>query len=104
MRDSKKGSYAFIYCIGSAKGLYACIYWKKWRFGGVTPIPQLSQLSQLHCIIIQGGKACGIDACSDAKLQEESRGVPGKPFNHFDSDGKSNPLALIILMFLLIDG
>ena len=39
MRDSKKGFYAFIYCIGSAKGLYACIYWKKWRFGQVTPMP-----------------------------------------------------------------
>ena len=24
---------------GSAKGLYACIYWKKWRFGRVLPIP-----------------------------------------------------------------
>ena len=23
----------------SAKGLYACIYWKKWRFGRVLPIP-----------------------------------------------------------------
>ena len=23
----------------SAKGLYACIYWKKWRFGQVTPMP-----------------------------------------------------------------
>ena len=23
----------------SAKGLYACIYWKKWRFGRVTPMP-----------------------------------------------------------------
>ena len=31
--------YAFVYCIGSAKGLYACIYWKKWRFGRVTPMP-----------------------------------------------------------------
>ena len=38
-RDSKKGFYAFIYCIGSSKGLYACIYWKKWRFGRVTPMP-----------------------------------------------------------------
>ena len=32
------------YCLvlsgtGSAKGLYACIYWKKWRFGQVTLIP-----------------------------------------------------------------
>ena len=26
-------------CIGSAKGLYACIYWKKWRFGRVLPMP-----------------------------------------------------------------
>ena len=25
--------------IGSAKGLYACIYWKKWRFGRVTLMP-----------------------------------------------------------------
>ena len=24
---------------GSAKGLYACIYWKKWRFGWVLPMP-----------------------------------------------------------------
>ena len=23
----------------SAKGLYACIYWKKWRFGQVLPMP-----------------------------------------------------------------
>ena len=37
MRDSKKGFYAFIYCIGSVKCLYACIYWKKWRFGQVLP-------------------------------------------------------------------
>ena len=34
------------YCLvlggtGSAKGLYACIYWeKKWRFGRVTLVPQ----------------------------------------------------------------
>ena len=32
------------YCLvfggrGSAKGLYACIYWKKWRFGQVLPMP-----------------------------------------------------------------
>ena len=32
------------YCLvfggrGSAKGLYACIYWKKWRFGRVLPMP-----------------------------------------------------------------
>ena len=32
------------YCLvlggtGSAKGLCACIYWKKWRFGQVTPMP-----------------------------------------------------------------
>ena len=39
MRDSKKGFYAFIYCIGSVKCLYACIYWKKWRFGQVLPMP-----------------------------------------------------------------
>ena len=24
---------------GSVKGLYACIYWKKWRFGRVLPMP-----------------------------------------------------------------
>ena len=36
---SVEGTYAFIYCIGSAKGLYACIYWKKWRFGQVLPMP-----------------------------------------------------------------
>ena len=24
---------------GSAKGSYACIYWKKWRFGRVSPMP-----------------------------------------------------------------
>ena len=23
----------------SVQGLYACIYWKKWRFGQVTPMP-----------------------------------------------------------------
>ena len=23
----------------SAKGSYACIYWKKWRFGRVSPMP-----------------------------------------------------------------
>ena len=39
VRDSKKGFYAFIYCIGSVKCLYACIYWKKWRFGQVLPLP-----------------------------------------------------------------
>merc|ERR1711978_90882 len=32
------------YCLilggtGSVKGLYACIYWKKWRFGRVLPMP-----------------------------------------------------------------
>ena len=32
------------YCLvlggtGSAKGVYACIYWKKWRFGRVLPMP-----------------------------------------------------------------
>ena len=32
------------YCLvlggtGSAKGLNACIFWKKWRFGRVTPMP-----------------------------------------------------------------
>ena len=26
-------------CIGSVKCLYACIHWKKWRFGRVLPIP-----------------------------------------------------------------
>ena len=26
-------------CIRSAKGLYSCIYWKKWRFGQVSPMP-----------------------------------------------------------------
>ena len=25
--------------IGSVKCLYACIYWKKWRFGQVLPMP-----------------------------------------------------------------
>ena len=33
-------------CIGSAKGLYACIYWKKWRFGRVTPMPHTLTHSQ----------------------------------------------------------
>ena len=46
MRDSKKGFYAFIYCIGLSKGLYACIYWKKWRFGRVTPMPDILTHSQ----------------------------------------------------------
>ena len=32
------------YCLvscgkASAKGLYACIHWEKWRFGRVTPLP-----------------------------------------------------------------
>ena len=35
------------YCLvfggtGSAKGLYACIYWKKLRFGRVLPMPDIS--------------------------------------------------------------
>ena len=30
----------------SAKGLYACIYWKKWRFGRVTPMPHISQTKE----------------------------------------------------------
>ena len=39
------------YCLvldgtGSAKGLYACIYWKKWRFGRVTPMPDTLTHSQ----------------------------------------------------------
>ena len=34
-------------CIGSAKGLYACIYWKKWRFGQVTPMPDRQQNIEL---------------------------------------------------------
>ena len=25
--------------VGTESGLYACIYWKKWRFGLVLPIP-----------------------------------------------------------------
>merc|ERR1711994_177274 len=25
----------------SAKGLFACIYWKKWRFGRVLPMPDI---------------------------------------------------------------
>ena len=34
------------YCLvlggtGSAKGVYACIYWKKWRFGRVLPMPDI---------------------------------------------------------------
>ena len=33
-------------CIGSAKGFYACIYWKKWRFGRVTPMPHTLTHSQ----------------------------------------------------------
>ena len=32
--------------IWSAKGLYACIYWKKWRFGRVLPIPDTLTHSQ----------------------------------------------------------
>ena len=39
------------YCLvlggtGSAKGLYACIYWKKWRFGRVTPMPDIPQTTE----------------------------------------------------------
>ena len=39
------------YCLvlvgtGSAKGLYACIYWKKWRFGRVLPMPHISQTTE----------------------------------------------------------
>ena len=30
----------------SAKGLYACIYWKKWRFGRVLPMPDTLTHSQ----------------------------------------------------------
>ena len=30
----------------SAKGLYSCIYWKKWRFGRVTPMPDTLTHSQ----------------------------------------------------------
>ena len=32
----------------SAEGLYACIYWKKWRFGQVTPIPDTLTHSLTH--------------------------------------------------------
>ena len=73
------------------------------RLQNIKIVSPLMILSQSHCIIIQGGKACSLVTWSDAKLQEESRGIPGKLFNHFDSDGKSKPSALIILMFLLID-
>ena len=31
----------------SAKGLYACIYWKKWRFGRVLPMPHRQQNIEL---------------------------------------------------------
>ena len=49
-----------------------------------------------------GGEACCIVTWSDAKLQEGSRGVPGKPFNLFDSDVKGNPSALIIQMSIVL--
>ena len=34
------------YCLflggtGSAKGLHACMYWKKWKFGRVLPMPDI---------------------------------------------------------------
>ena len=39
------------YCLllggtGSGKGLNASIYWKKWRFGQVTPMPHISQTTE----------------------------------------------------------
>ena len=39
------------YCLvlggtGSAKGLYAFIYWKNWRFGRVLPMPHISQTTE----------------------------------------------------------
>ena len=39
------------YCLvlggtGSAKGLYACIHWKKWRLGRVLPMPHISQTTE----------------------------------------------------------
>ena len=30
----------------SAKGLYACIYWKKWRFGRVLQMPDIPQTTE----------------------------------------------------------
>ena len=40
------------YCLilggtGSVKGWYACIYWKKWRFGRVLPMPDRHQNIEL---------------------------------------------------------
>ena len=39
------------YCLilggtGLAKGLYACIYWKKWRLGQVLPMPDIRQTTE----------------------------------------------------------
>ena len=39
------------YCLvlggrGSAKGLYACIYWEKWRFGRVTLMPDIHMTTE----------------------------------------------------------
>ena len=39
------------YCLvlggtGSAKGLYACIHWKKWRLGQVLPMPDIRQTTK----------------------------------------------------------
>ena len=31
---------------GSAKGSYACIYWKKWSFGRVLPMPEREKVRQ----------------------------------------------------------
>ena len=43
------------YCLvlggtGLAKGLNACIDWKKWRFGQVTPMPDISFTHTQHNI------------------------------------------------------
>ena len=39
----------------SVQGFYACIYWKKWRFGRVTQMPD-SQTTEYSAT--QGGRSC----------------------------------------------
>ena len=37
---------------GSAGGLYACIYWKKWRFGRVLPMPDIPLTDRQQNIVL----------------------------------------------------
>ena len=47
----------------SVQGLYACIYWKKWKFGRVTPMPDSLTDNRIQCY----------SACQKYKVQAESR-------------------------------